>query len=124
MTTFARAGNLAAHAMSDLDELHRQYRLSLAAKRDDLRRAWGALCGEGATAAQAGHLHLLLHRLAGSAGTYGYPDIAARAKVLERDWTAWLAQPQDTRPEAYRVCAGQAAGMADLLDALRAATES
>lgn len=124
MTTFARAGNLAAHAMPDLDELHRQYRQSLAGKRDDLRRAWDALCDEGATQAQVAHLHLLLHRLAGSAGTYGHADIAARAKALEQDWTGWLAQAQGARPEAYLVCATQAGGMAGLLDALRAAAES
>lgn len=106
-------------AMSTIDELHRQYRHSLAGKRDDLRRAWDAMCGENASVTQAEYLHLLLHRLAGSAGTYGHAEISARAKVLEQDWTHWLAQPMDIRPAPYRVCAAQAAAMVDLLDALK-----
>lgn len=105
--------------MTSLDELHRQYRHSLAGKRDDLRKAWGALCDEAASDAQVAHLHLLLHRLAGSAGTYGYPDIARRAKALEQAWTAWLAQAQEDRAAPYSICAGQAGGMLDLLDALQ-----
>lgn len=109
--------------MTQLDELHRQYRQSLGAKRDDLRRVWDALCDEDVDEAQARHVHLLLHRLAGSAGTYGYADIAARAKALEQDWAGWLAQAREVRPAAYRVCAAQAGGMADLLDALRLAAQ-
>lgn len=109
--------------MTHLDDLHRQYRQSLAGKGDDLRRAWDALCDEEVEEAQVKHVHLLLHRLAGSAGTYGYADIAARAKALERVWTEWLGQTRELRPEAYRVCASQACGMGDLLDALRTAVQ-
>ena len=107
--------------MTSMEALHRDYRQSLAAKRGDLRRAWEALCDEDATHAQAAHLHLLLHRLAGSAGTYGYAEIAARAKTLEQAWTGWLAQSPEARPEAYRICATQACEMLGLLDALQAA---
>ena len=110
--------------MTRLDELQRQYRQSLATKRDDLRRAWEALCDEDATHAQVVHAHLLLHRLAGSAGTYGYADIAMRAKTLEQGWNGWLEQAPEARPQAYRICAMQACDMADLLEALRAAAEA
>ncbi len=110
--------------MTSLDELHRQYHDSLASKREDLRKAWDPLCDEAATAAQVAHLHLLLHRLAGSAGTYGYPELAQRAKMQELAWTEWLAQAQELRPAPYLVCAKHAGGMLDLLDALQAARKS
>lgn len=110
--------------MTQLDELHRQYRQSLATKRDDLRRAWDALCGEGVDEAQVKRVHLLLHRLAGSAGTYGYADIAARAKALEWVWMQWLDRVPEARQEAYLVCAAQVCDMADLLEALRVAAEA
>ncbi|MCX7556314.1 Hpt domain-containing protein [Xanthomonadaceae bacterium JHOS43] len=105
--------------MTGLDELHRQYRQSLTTKRDDLRRAWDRLCDEEATPAHVAQLHLLLHRLAGSAGTYGYADIATRAKAVEQGWTEWMAQAPEVRPQPYRVCAAQAALMAGLLDAMQ-----
>ena len=105
--------------MPSLEELHRQYHLSLADKRAALRAAWDGLCGEQAAALQAAHFHMLLHRLAGSAGTYGYPEIARRALALEQGWTAWLAQPEEARAATYLVCARQAAGMAELLAALQ-----
>lgn len=112
---------LSRHAMTDLDELHRQYRHSLSGKREDLRRAWDALCDEDASAAQVAHLHFLLHRLVGSAGTYGHDGIANHARVLEHEWTAWMAASPQTRAVPYLVCLGQAERMAGLLDALQAA---
>jgi len=105
--------------MADLDELYRQYRQSLPEKRDALRRAWDSLCGEDAVQAQVVQLHLLLHRLAGSAGTYGFERLAALARGLERDWSAWLALPEAERDPPYLVCIRQAGGMVDLLAALR-----
>ncbi len=103
--------------MSELERIQRDYRLSLPDKGGELRRAWDALCDEDASAAQVDHLHLLLHRLAGSAGTYGYERIAALARALEQDWVRWKAA-DDPRLPTYRVCAAQAGTMAELLDAL------
>ncbi len=108
--------------MSDLDDLHRQYRRSLEGKRADLRQAFDALCDEDVGREQATHLHHLLHRLTGSAGTYGYADIGHQAGILAQQWRQWLQQPSNERPEAWRLCADQAIAMAELLEAMRLAT--
>ena len=108
-------------AMSDLDELHRQYRHSLDDKRAELRRAFDALCDEDAGGERATQLHHLLHRLTGSAGTYGYAEVGQKAGVLAQQWRAWLKQPPEARPEAWRLCADQTIAMADLLEAMRLA---
>lgn len=105
--------------MTSLAELHRQYHQSLQGKCNDLQRAWDALCDEDASLTQVEHLHLLLHRLAGSAGTYGYPDIASAARALEQVWSGWLAQAAHDRPDAYRVCAAHGIGMSELLAVLQ-----
>ena len=110
--------------MSDLDALHREYRRSLGDKRAALRCAWDALCDEAATAQQVAQVHQLLHRLAGSTGTYGYAQIADLARALEQDWAFWLAQPPESRPAPYRVCARQAGVMARFLAALLDAGQS
>lgn len=107
--------------MTSLAELHRQYHQSLQGKREDLQRAWDALCDENAHLTQVEHLHLLLHRLAGSAGTYGYPDIATTARALEQVWSDWLSQAACDRPAAYQVCAAHGIWMFDLLAALQRA---
>lgn len=109
--------------VSRLDELYRQYHRSLGDKRDALRCAWDALCDEDAGTVQAEDFHQQLHRLAGSAGTYGYPEIARQALALEQGWTAWLRQSAHQRAPAYQVCAGQAAGMVKLLATMQAEIE-
>ena len=109
--------------MSRLDELYRQYHRSLGDKRDALRCAWDALCDEDAGTVQAEDFHQQLHRLAGSAGTYGYPEIARQALALEQGWTEWLRQPEEQRARAYQLCAVQAAGMVKLLATMQAEIE-
>lgn len=110
--------------MSDLDQIHRDYRRSLPGKRDALQRAWEALCAEEASPEQVGQVHLLLHRLVGSAGTYGHERIAALARVLEQDWVAWKAAPEGARPPPYQVCGRQAGTMAELREALLQAADA
>ena len=109
--------------MSDLDELHRQYRCSLDGKRAQLQEAFDALCDESAGGEQAAHLHHLLHQLTGSAGSYGYADMGQRAGVLAQQWRQWLKPPPEERSAPWRLCAGQTIAMADLLEAMRWAAE-
>ncbi len=103
-----------------IEELHRQYVTSFFAKHGQLRSAWDALCSEEAGVALAREIHQHLHRLAGSAGAYGFDRLAERAKGLERDWSRFLDAEPAARPPAYAVCAGQAGEMAQLLDELLA----
>ncbi|MEZ5544085.1 MAG: Hpt domain-containing protein [Lysobacteraceae bacterium] len=103
-----------------IEELHRQYVLSFFAKHEQLRALWDSLCSEEAGEAQAREIHLHLHRLAGSAGSYGFDGMSQRARELERGWARYLDAEPAARPPAYAVCAQQAGAMADLFDELLA----
>lgn len=110
--------------MTELERLQREYRQSMAAKREALQQAFDALCDEAAAESGVQRLHLLLHRLAGSAGSYGHVEIGDRARALEHAWRDWLESGQvGERPEPWRLCAAQAVAFADLLEAMRALSE-
>lgn len=106
--------------MSALEQLQHEYRASLRTKAADLQRAFDALCDEDVREDQVRHFHLLLHRLAGSAGTYGYESLGRSAQELEQLWRDWLERLGASRPEAWRLCADQAAVLAELLGQMRA----
>ncbi len=101
-------------------QLHRQYQQSLADKAAQLRVAFDALCDEDSSVAQVENLHLLLHRLAGSAGTYGFPELSQQARALEQPWRVWMDAADDARHPAWRICVEQGIAFAALLEGLRA----
>jgi HPt (histidine-containing phosphotransfer) domain-containing protein len=101
-----------------IEELHRQYVSSFFAKHEQLRSVWDSLCSEEAGENLAREIHLQLHRLAGSAGAYGFDSLSERARRLERDWSRFLDADPILRPPAYAVCAEQAGEMAALFDEL------
>jgi HPt (histidine-containing phosphotransfer) domain-containing protein len=105
-------------AMSS-QQLHRKYQESLADKVVQLRQAFDVLCDEDVPIERVAQLHLLLHRLAGSAGTYGFAELSRQARALEEPWHQWLAQDETVRPPAYQVCVQQGVDFAAFLDALR-----
>ncbi|HQW76745.1 MAG TPA: Hpt domain-containing protein [Dokdonella sp.] len=64
--------------------LQARYRASLAGKRADIEQAWQALAADcGDTASQAALL-AVVHRLAGSAESYGFDGIGRLAAQLDR----------------------------------------
>lgn len=105
--------------MSDLEALQRDYHAALPGKYDELEAARVALLAAPEPLPAARHLHLLLHRLSGSAGLYGYPVIAAQARALEQEWRQWLDSGSPSRTSAALLCAGQLPGWARLREALR-----
>jgi HPt (histidine-containing phosphotransfer) domain-containing protein len=44
-------------------------------------------------------LHRVLHRLAGSAGTFGMPDLGAASRAIEEELEVLLEQPARTRAD-------------------------
>lgn len=72
-------------ADSRLDALHTRYHASLAGKRADIEQAWHAIRANCADTASQEILLSLVHRLAGSAESYGFAEIgrcAARTDAL------------------------------------------
>jgi HPt (histidine-containing phosphotransfer) domain-containing protein len=87
------------------------YRLALKDKRVRLRRHFEALRdtagsdhGPEAVEREAQELRSLLHKLAGSAGAYGFDELGDDARLLERRWIAYLAQPVEARTPIRTFC--------------------
>lgn len=67
------------NAESQLQELHARYQGSLPNKRASVELAWRALCENSSDPARLESLMRLVHRLAGSAPSYGYLEIGELA---------------------------------------------
>jgi HPt (histidine-containing phosphotransfer) domain-containing protein len=70
-----------------LDALHVRYARSLAAKHEALLGAWQAFSTKHDAATRL-ELHSLIHRLAGSAGSYGYMTLGVLAAAADRAFDA------------------------------------
>ena len=97
-----------------LQLLRARYAGSLAAKRDALASAWRAFLGASTDVTNQRELTVQIHRLCGSAATYGYVELGQSACAADR----LLARPEPPAPEALH------AAMSALTDALERAVES
>ena len=82
-----------------MDALRKRYADSLADKRAALVGAWEAWRAADRSSAHLRELAMQAHRLAGSAGSYGYDALGASAGALDRLATSM----QDARGDAARV---------------------
>lgn len=78
-----------------MDALRQRYAASLADKRAALVDAWETWRASGDSPACLRELATLAHRLAGSAGSYGYDELGVRAGALDRIATALQDAPGD-----------------------------
>lgn len=62
--------------------LRQQYRASLTVKADDLSECWQDLSRAQDPMVPLQRIRTLAHRLAGSAGMYGFTDLSRRARCL------------------------------------------
>lgn len=60
-----------------------RYRRELPQKIAELEQAWAGLASGAADADRLTHLQRLAHNLAGSSGTFGFPELGAVARELE-----------------------------------------
>lgn len=65
------------------EALQARYRASLADKRADIEQAWQALCVDCSDAANQENVLRLVHRLAGSAESYGFTAIGRIAMQMD-----------------------------------------
>ena len=73
--------------------------------------------GPGLTREQLEDLHGQLHRLAGSGGTFGFPELSQQARVLEVGAKNWLNTPAELTAEAWRDWAQGVRALRATLDA-------
>lgn len=83
----------------DIDRLHERYRTSMAEKAAELEALWPLPTSPPAKD-RIPLLRQTLHRLAGSAGSYGYNDIGAQARLLEQWLSAFTGGGGGSRPGA------------------------
>ncbi len=105
-----------------LAELHARYRASLPNKRASVELAWRSLCAGSADRHNRLDLMRVLHRLAGSAPSYGYERIGALAsKAEERLGHAAASADSAAAADAVQTMVEDLEPMvASLLDALSA----
>jgi HPt (histidine-containing phosphotransfer) domain-containing protein len=107
--------------MPDLEKglasLRANYARSFPSKLAALAEAWRAFDG-GADEASARALHVLVHRLAGSAGSYGFAELGTRARAVDLVLAAWKDAAPDGRAAASEVVRRVETPMQTLLDEL------
>ncbi len=94
-------------SIDGFDSLLALYRLALKDKRQKLRRYMASIReapSNEAAEADVTELRGMLHKMAGSAGAYGFPEVSDQARALERQWIAWLKSPPDARRPAQALC--------------------
>lgn len=93
-----------ADVAAQLAALYEQYAKQLGDTLDNLA---GRVSGQGADIAPLAlaELHASLHKLAGSGGTFGFPELSRQARVLEVIVKAWLDDgraPEPAQWEAWK----------------------
>ena len=106
------------------DELRASYAQSLASKYSTLESAWHEFAAApGAPALR--DLHVLVHRLVGSAPAYGYAQIGDLARVADTQIAEWDELRNSSRESLDTLARSLARTMRTLLDALsHAASEA
>ncbi len=85
--------------MSDpLEALFAEYRERLPRRRRALAALWRRLPEDGDDGGVCAELRLQVHRLAGSAGAFGFSRLSASARQVDQLLKAWLFSPPGQRP--------------------------
>lgn len=104
------------------DSLAGRYRASLAGKAVELSQAWERWLIDCDDAHARGALRLISHRLAGSAESYGYPDIGRHALAVDEALTDFESTLPEGRESAASVRQRMMIPVSALLDALARGT--
>ncbi|CAG0987698.1 hypothetical protein GPROT1_02752 [Gammaproteobacteria bacterium] len=99
-----------------IEALCRRYIASLGDKRAALEAAWRGCCADGDRESALRELASLAHRLAGSAGSYGFDELGLQARNVDRLASILLANPAST---AGKNLAFEVTGLLDAIDAAR-----
>jgi HPt (histidine-containing phosphotransfer) domain-containing protein len=99
------------------ETLRARYARSFATKHKALAAVWQAVEST-PDAASARELQLLVHRLAGSAPSYGYAHLGAVARSIDGALSEWHDEPPARRGDAAQVVEALREPMRALLDEL------
>lgn len=93
----------ASHIASKLDALRQEYAVQLTTRFDTIEALWRQLCLESWSDVTLNALFLEIHRLSGSAATFGFERLSAASVAVERivkPWTGLSARPAAEELEA------------------------
>ncbi len=85
-----------------VEELRRRYAAALPEKTSEVRQHWGKFSSASGDEDAGREMVALLHRLAGSGGTFGFPEISQYSRILEAlvaDLVAAGARPEIAQRE-------------------------
>jgi len=105
----------------ELDKLFRSYVLRLPEKLESIVGIVNSLHADRDTGGLLSELHMLVHKLAGSAGSYGCPDVGKVARDYEILISTHLNSGTDLEPADYKWLKK---GFADLAVAIDQAVKS
>ena len=105
----------------ELDRLFRSYVLQLPEKLESIAGIVSALHNDRDTDAQMRELHMLMHKLAGSAGSYGCPEVGKVARNCEITISTQLGSGTGLTTAVYKQLQK---GLAELATAVKQAVES
>jgi len=105
----------------ELDKLFRSYVLRLPEKLESIVGIVNSLHADRDTGGLLSELHMLVHKLAGSAGSYGCPDVGKAARDYEILISTHLNSGTDLEPADYKRLKK---GFADLAVAIDQAVKS
>jgi hypothetical protein len=100
-----------------MDFLRASYTQSLPTKYSALESAWNEFVAA-PDAATLREVHVLVHRLAGSASVYGYGQVGESARTVDTRLSDWEDVPPDSRGSIEMLGQKIARPMRALLDAL------
>lgn len=75
---------LSKKAFVEYQKLQKSYRESLSSKHDTLENLWQCADESNGATSELQNLRLFVHRLAGSAASYGYETISKLAREMEK----------------------------------------
>src|SRR5262245_51624879 len=99
-------------------ELLQRYRASLGDKVGELALAWEAWIAAPDQREAMDKVHVLVHRLAGSAPAYGFDDLGREAQRMDGFVQSWVSEVEQLRMPLPALCQRVAAPMEALLRTL------
>jgi hypothetical protein len=121
MMTLRHGSQGRRNPMADSSErfefLRARYARSFASKHAAIAYAWRAFAGD-ADQTNARALQTLVHRLAGSAPTYGYAELGARAGAVDRELAGWDETDPSVRDSPDELARRLSAPMQALVESL------
>ncbi len=100
----------------ELQALQEAYVEELPQRLEAIAACWNHLCEQGWEQKALKQMNLLVHKLAGSGSTFGFPDLSEKSRHIEQGLKAWLASgtvPGEAERRQIQVLLSQLDGLVE-----------